>query len=206
MGLFARLVNKLRGLRFATNTIAPNKNYVFGAIYHGAYRNYKHDPAPLIFCMWSGVNPKGNHVTHAINIHYLSEADRAWLARSLFMIKKYGQVIDGRTFYQYLKLHRISIVNIAYRVYYTQMTDYRLVSAGLTPLDKLVYPSNERFVKQLSMVLGKEKLTAAPRQVAFSETELQERIIESINSQPIQRLGTQEVSGSMGKASWLKQS
>lgn len=199
MSFYRKLISNIRGIRYSSVSNRLNKMYSFGGIYLGHYQRFKHDPTPLAFCMYSD-----SKYTHSLNCHYLSEPDKAWLARSLFMIKKYGQVIDGRVFYKYLKLHRYSIIQSSYRIYLTQFTDFKLVAPGLTYLDKLVYPSNERFVKQLNEVMSKEAISGLPTTVSLSTTELRERIIETTNAIPIQKMPNKPSTGSFGRASWLK--
>lgn len=122
------------------------------------------------------------------------------------MLKKYNQAMDGRIFYNYLKIHRMSIIQSSYRVYFTTMCRYKLVSAGITPLEKLQYPSNERFVKMLNEVLATDKINAAPTNVAYSQDELRNRITETLSSVPLERtpLRAPDTTGSFGKAKWIR--
>jgi len=134
VGRFFRwLVNKLRFKRFAlSGNVKLLEQYGF---YYGHYANWKHDPNPLIFVMYSGPD-----YTHGINVHYMSSGDKQWFGRMLFLLKKGGQVIDGLTMYRLLKLRRINIVKTCYRVYFTRLLNMKLAGAGLTDLDRLVYP------------------------------------------------------------------
>lgn len=181
---YSWLLNRLRGIRFSsvTGTGYSSKNYIFGTIVNGSYRNFKKDPKPLVFVMWCGRGANGNYHTHGINLHYLDNNELMWFARNIFMIKKYQQMIDGRTFYTYLKTRMPSIVKKAYRVYFTQQTDFKMVSAGITNMEKFVYPSNEAFIQNLNRTISPQAIIQPPKQVAFSSTELRERIIESQNS------------------------
>lgn len=176
------ILNKIRGVRFSLSTGMATKNYIFGSIVHGSYRNYKRDPMPLVFVMWCGRANNGQYYTHGINLHYLDSNELGWLTRNIFMIKKYQQNIDGRTFYIYLKTRMPSIVKKAYRVYFTNLTDYKMVSAGITNYEKFVYPTREVYAINLNKVLNPQAIVAPPKQVAFSSDELRERIIESKNS------------------------
>lgn len=176
------ILDKLRGVRYSISTGFTSKNYIFGSIVYGSYRNYKRDPNPLVFVMWCGRAMNGQFYTHGINLHYLDGTELNWFSRNIFMIKKYQQNIDGRTFYQYLKTRMPSIVKKAYRVYFTSLTDYKMVSAGITNYEKFVYPSREPFIINLNRVISPQAIIAPPKQVAFSSEELRERIIESKNA------------------------
>lgn len=171
------ILNKLRGIRYSVFTGFATKTYVFGSIVNGSYRNYKRDPNPLVFVMYSD-----GKYTHGINLHYLDGNELAWFSRNIFMIKKYQQNIDGRIFYQFLKTRMPSIVKKAYRVYFTNMCNYKMVSAGITNMEKFVYPSREPYIANLNRLISPQAIEAPPKQVAYSSTELRERIIESQNS------------------------
>ena len=160
-----------------------NKNYVYGCIYEGTYLNWKHDPSPLIFCMYS--DPK---YTHGLNIHYLSRPDREWLSRTIYLLAKGGQRIDGMTLYKMLKMRRISIIKTCYRMYFTNMCNYKMVSPGLNPeLMEGKAPSKDPWVEALNRTLEPGNLDATPK-IAFNSEELQERIIQAQNSVSINEL------------------
>jgi hypothetical protein len=180
--LYNWLISRLRGIRYSLSTGFSQRLYTFGAIYHGKYDNYKHDPAPLIFCMWSDQKH-----THGLNIHYMDQGDREWLIKTIYMVRKYSQNIDGRTLYNFIKMQRYNIVKKCYRMYFTSMCKYKMVSAGITSLDQLTYPSNEPFVRRLNEVINPRTLSMLPEQVAYSQEELQNRIIEGMNSIPIEQ-------------------
>ena len=175
------------------------KIYSFGAIYYGSYINWKHDPRPLIWIQYS------NQIhTHALNIHYLSHADKAWLARTIYLIKKAGQIIDGYVFYKLLKLQRPSIIETSYRNYFTNLLNMKMVSAGITPLDKLIYTIGaDPWVRALNEVLKPTELTASP-DVSYYPTELQDRITQTLNATPITQKRVGQSTGAFGKAPWWK--
>ena len=106
--------------------------FSFGAIYHGTYTNYKTDPRPLIFIMFSNESH-----THAININHLGPADRVWLLNTIYLIKKGNQVIDPSTFYKLFKIRRRTIIQTGYRIYFTAYLKMRLVSPGITRINKI---------------------------------------------------------------------
>ena len=192
---FSWLVNKVRTARFSLSSSVRMLNY--GAIYTGSYRNWKHDPLPLIFIMYSG--PK---YTHGIQLHYMSRPDKTWFAHIIYMIRRGGQIIDGFTLYKMLKMQRMSIVRTCYRMYFTGLLSMKLVSAGITPLDKLVYTGHgDPFIQALNEMI-KPTSVEAPPQVAFSPTELQERVTQAATSTDLR---TARVGGPLSRpAPWLK--
>lgn len=193
--LFSHIINRLRYKRYARATGA--KLLTFGAIYYGSYSNYKHDPNPLIWVQYSGPEH-----THAINIHYLNRIDKAWLANTIYIIKKAHQIIDGRTFYTFLKQRRPSIVKAAYRMYFTSLLNVKLVSAGITPLDKMIYTtSQDPWVLMLNEAIKPSEMAFGPSRIAYTPTELRDRIISSINSTDIRQ---SRVGGAFGKAQWAR--
>lgn len=178
---FSWILNKLRFRRFALSRgVKQLEQYGF---YAGSYSNWKHDPTPLVFIMYSG--PKH---THAINTHYLSRGDKEWLGRMLYLLKKGNQIIDGYALYRLFKLRRMSIVKTAYRIYFTSLLNMKLVGAGLTNLDRLVYPiTKDPWLLALNEMMKPEEIGYGAPEVAFSPTELQERVNQAINAVPIQQ-------------------
>jgi hypothetical protein len=197
MNLYNYLVNKIRGIRYALSV--GSRNYAFGAIYYGTYANWKNTPSPTIWVQYSG--PK---YTHGIAIQYLNGADKAWLMNTIYIIKKANQIIDGRTFYSLLKQRRPNIVKVAYRVYFTSMLHLKLVSAGITKLDRLVYKGfPDPWINMLNERIKPSEMAEGPSRIAFSPTELRERVIAAANATDIRktRVG-QTVSSS--KAPWIR--
>ena len=77
----------------------------------------------------------------------------------------------------------------------------KLVSAGLTPLNKIAYTfSKDPFIAALNARIAPSEMTTIP-QVAYSSAELQERIIAAQNVQPITK---QRVSPLRAPAPWVK--
>jgi len=188
------IVNKIRFSRFALS--GRVKMLTFGAIYQGNYSNWKHDPNPQIFVMYSG--PK---YTHAIQLHYMSYSDKMWFGNLLYMVKRGGQIIDGYTLYKLFKSQKMNIIKTCYRVYFTNLLNMKLVSAGITPLNKIAYTfSKDPFIISLNEKIKPTEMTTVPR-VAYSSTELQERIISAQNAQPIAQ---QRVSSTRTIAPWIK--
>ena len=64
-----------------------------------------------------------------------------------------------------------------------------MVSAGFTPLNRLVYPYNDPFIVALNRYLNYENLNyTQPTQISYYPQELRDRIALALNSRPI---GTQ---------------
>jgi len=170
------LVNKLRFKRLGVN---PNmKLMAFGAIYATTYSNWKHDPRPLIFIQWCDQN-----ITHGINVHYLNRADKQWLAQAIYLIKRGKQNIDPKTFYHFLKQQRPNIITTAYRIYHTPMLNGKLASAGITPLDSMIYTTSmDPWINALNAMIRPGEMKGSPTKVAVDPTELQNRIIMARNA------------------------
>lgn len=172
------LVNKLRYKRLAV--AGPTKLMAFGAIYNGPYSNWKHDPKPLIWIQWCD-----ERVTHGINIHYLNRSDKQWFGRLIYLIKRANQNIDPKTFYNLLNQQRHNMIKTAYRIYHTNLLNVKLVSAGITPLDDLIYTTSmDPWIAALNEMIRPSEMPDRPpaRPIAFSPTELQERITQARNS------------------------
>lgn len=199
------LFAKLRNIRYSIQN-KGGKSLLFGTIYKmGLYQNWKHDPAPLIFVMYSGpmrFTHASGHYTDGINLNYLTAQDKMWLARTIYLMRKGGQQMNGRLFYRLLKTQRYNIVKTAYRRYHTSMINRpRLVSAGFTNLDKLVYPYNDPFIQRLNESIAPTELRATGVQVAYSPTELRDRIAQAQNTQPIQTIRQNQP---QQQAPWVK--
>lgn len=201
MGIGNWILNKLRTKNYAIHN-QNKQSLIFGGIYKiGSYRNFKTDPSPLIFIMYSGTMQfikKQGHYTDGINLNYISQGDKMWLARTIFLMKKGNQNMNGATFYKFLKFHRPSIIKTAYRRYHTHLlVNPKLVSAGLTNLYKLVYPFNDNFINQLNNMINQDQLQSTKIEVSYSPTEIQERIntvtsMQNINEQRVNQNQNQQ--------------
>jgi hypothetical protein len=193
--LYNWIVNKLRFARYAFSPRA--RMYQFGSFFFGPYTNWKNDPTPLIFCMYSGPN-----YTHGINIHYLNTTDKMWLGRIIYITTKAKQIMDGYTFYQMLKQQRINIVKTAYRVYFTGMCNYKLVGQGMnTHLYEMVRPHSDTWLRTLNENTSPDEISFPPIELAYSPEELKNRIIQAQNSVPIVQQKITKT-GSFGPAPW----
>ena len=191
MGIVGWLIAKLRNRRYAM-TSTQGKALIFGTIYAMRYTNFKRDPNPLIFVLYSGPRTfvrKSGHYTDGINLHYLSMPDKMWMARMIYLIKKGNQIMKPHLFYRFLKLNRPSIVRTAYRRYHTSMIIApKMVSAGWTHLGKLVYPFNDPWIQGLNQQLEPKELKYTKVKVAYSPTELTDRVNQTLASRPISSL------------------
>ena len=196
MGMVGWLLAKLRNRRYSMQSTG-GRALIFGTIYTMRYSNFKRDPNPLIFVLYSGprrfVHISG-HYTDGINLHYLNYADKMWFARMMYLVKKGNQQMNPRLFYRFLKLNRPSIIRAAYRRYHTSMIGGpKMVSAGWTHLSKLVYPFNDPWIQGLNRTLEPTSINETNVRVAYSANELTDRINQTLSSRPIQSLRTQPV-------------
>jgi len=174
-------------------SVSNNAGYslLFGTIYKmRTYKNWKHDPNPLVYIMYSGTMRfihKQGHYTDAINLNYLTQQDKLWLGRMIYLMKKGNQKMNGRVFYRYLKTRRPSIIKSGYRRYHTNLImNPKLVSAGVTNFTKMVYPYKDQFIMKLNENLSSTQGGINSNiQVAYNPTELRDRIISAQNSRPL---------------------
>lgn len=186
MGFFNYILSKLRNIQYSI-TGGNRRALLFGCVYKMSYRNWKHDPNPLIWVQYSD-----QKYTHGININYLSPDEKMWLMRTIYNVKKGAQRIDGRVFYQLMKFQKPSIAKKAYRLYHTNMImNFKLVSAGITNNDPLVSPFGDPWVLQLNKFISPQRLDESKNiKVAYSQDELQNRIAEAVNAIPITKKPT----------------
>ena len=133
-----------------------------GRIYKAIYRNYKHDPRPLLFILSSDA-----FHTHAINIHYLGGASGA-LMNLILNLRRSGQPMTGMLIYKYMKMRAPMIPELGYRVYFTKYLAGKLVSDGVSQvpmpgkalfaLDPFVRALNQRIAPR---ILNKQTMTQA---------------------------------------------
>lgn len=198
MGMLNWLTAKLQNRRYALKT--PNRNILyFGTIVKMHYSNWKNDPNPLIWVQFS--SPK---YTHGINLNYLDNNDKKWLARAVYLIKKGNQIMDPRTFYKFIKLNRYNVARKAYRLYFTSLIQQpKMVSSGITNLSKLVYPFNDAFIKSLNNYISSQQLRQTSVPITYSQSELKERVINTVNAKSIH---SKTVAPAASRAKWLKNS
>jgi len=194
MGFAKFLYNKLKFRRLALNT-GVNK-LTYGAIYAGTYSQWKHDIRPNIFIMYSD-----EKYTHAINVNYLTYSDKMWLQQNIYMIKRSAQNLNAITLYRMIKMRRKSIIDIAYRVYFTNLLNMKLVSAGLTYLDKITYTTRDPWINNLNEMIKPVEIgnnMYTPHGISYNSSELSNRITQAINTVDIRKNTV------YGKAKWMK--
>lgn len=180
MNIIGWVVNKVKNI-FSNLGVRAFSMMYYGTIVSFRYLNFKHDPNPMIFIMYSG-----QQYTHGLNFHYMSDTDKQWFGNMIYLIKKGNQILDGRTLYMMLKSQRPSIIRSCYRKYHTGMIQGpRMVSAGFTPMKKLEQRSTDPFIEALNKHLTPEIQPAYSVKVAYYDEELKDRIIKSQHATPI---------------------
>lgn len=127
-----------------------NVPFAMGRVYKCIYRNWHHDPKPLLFILSSDA-----YYTHGINIHYLSGLQTT-LLRIMVNMKNSKRIFNGMIIYQYFKRFAPGIPKMAYRVYFTKYLFGKLVSDGIsnTPSPILAKTfANEPFVFALNKAI-----------------------------------------------------
>lgn len=196
------IINRLRHRRFAVSS--PKRLFQF-AFYYGHYAGWKHTPRPLIFVMYSD-----DAYTHGIAIQYMSSADKAWFARVLYLLRKGGQIMDGVTMYRFLKSRRPSIIRDCYRLYFTSLLNVKMVGSGLTNRFDDVYEGiyKDPWLLQLNESLMPSDMPGeySGPQLAYSQTELRERVIQAQNTTSLsqRRVSKAPWAQRTGRAPWLK--
>lgn len=150
MNIFTVLADKLKQRRlWLTN------NFSYGCFYHGSYQRWKTDPNPLIFIMYSDRN-----YTQGLNIHHMSYADKEWFKSLVASFAFNHTKIDGYSLYQMLKQRRYTIVQTAYRKYFTNMLNLKMVSGGINPeLNNFNHSISDSYIISLNNIIeGKENL------------------------------------------------
>ncbi len=188
MNIVRWVINRAKNFGNRFSGLFSNKYSIIytGTIVKMTYSNYKHDPEPLILVLYSGVK-----YTHALNLNYLTPQDKAYLLRLIYQLKNANQPVNPRVVYQILKRDAYySIVRKSYRTYFSNMiVQPRTVSNGWTSFRLRTFSINDPFVNELNRVLGTRVQPQIIRQnrVSYYPQELQERIIQSINSTPVGR-------------------
>jgi len=196
---FNFILSKLRNIQYSISGGLRNP-LIFGCIYKFYYKNFKHDPNPLVWVQYSD-----QKYTHAINLNYLDYGDKVWLMRAIYNIKKGAQKIDGFVFYQFLKANRPTIVKKAYRLYFTNMIiGHKLVSEGITDNRPLVKDFSDQWIQQLNKFIAPEQIGSTSIQVAYSPTELQERVMEAKNSINLSRKSNAPWAQQKTNAPWMR--
>lgn len=188
MNIVNWIITRIRNFGNRFSGIFSNKYPIIytGTVVKMTYTNYKHDPNPLILVLYSGVR-----YVHALNLNYLTPQDKAYLLRLIYQIKNGAQTINPRIIYQILKRDvYYTIVRKSYRKYFSNMIiNPYTVSNGWTSFNLRLANFNDPFITELNRVLNARPQIQNIRQnrISYYPQELQERIIQSINSTPVGR-------------------
>lgn len=111
--------------------------FALGRVYMTTYRNWKHDPRPLLFILGSDA-----YHTVGINIHYIAGFNTQ-LVNFIMSLRQSGVPFTGQSIYQLLKSRLSAVPRLSYRKYFTSLLRGKLVSAGVSQLPE---PNLVRFV------------------------------------------------------------
>jgi hypothetical protein len=170
--LYNALVQTLRKQYGANSRVVP---FALGRVYECAYRNWKHDPSPLVFIVGSDA-----FHTIGINIHYVRGFETN-LIQFIMLLRNSQALINGLTLYQLLKTRIPMIPQLACRMYFTAMLRGRLVSDGISqiPSPNVATFIRDPWVRRLNNLIR-------PRIFSFRKTEVNPQDAASIRSQAIQ--------------------
>ena len=194
MNFFRSIIDWLRNIR-ASVTTGFHKTYPIGAIVSGSYTNFKHDPTPTILYLGNYQNPKNRKFyIHGLQLHYMSEFDKTWLLKLIYMMKRGSQVVNPRQFYYYIKINRPDIIKKCYRIYHSEFTNFYTISPGFSNMNvKSCYSvkdARDYQITQLNQMINASynpttKDYTSPAKIAYSQDELQEHIQMVLNTHKI---------------------
>lgn len=150
--LYQKLTSVLRKSKGPNSNVVP---FALGRIYSCVYRNWHHDPKPLVLILGSNA-----FYTVGINIHYLGGLESS-LSRFIITMRNSKRVLTGLIMYKTLKMRQPAIPQRAFRKYFTSMLRGKLVSEGISTLpepNKALFV-NEPFVKRLNNRIHPPKLS-----------------------------------------------
>ena len=150
--LYHKLTSVLRKNRGPHSKVVP---FALGRIYACRYKNWHHDPKPLVLILGSDA-----FYTVGINIHYLGGMESN-LSRFIMLMRESKKVLTGKIIYQTLKMRQPAIPKRAFRKYFTSMLRGKLVSAGISTLPEpnVAKFVAEPFVKRLNNRIRPEELS-----------------------------------------------
>lgn len=140
--LYQKLTKTLRKNRGPHSAVVP---FALGRIYQTRYRNWHHDPKPLVLILGSNA-----YYTVGINIHYLGGL-KSSLTRFVLLMRESKKVLTGKIIYDTMKMRAPRIPQIAFRKYFTSMLRGRLVSEGISTLPEpnIKQALGEPYIRQL---------------------------------------------------------
>jgi hypothetical protein len=118
--LFNKLISAVRNQ--ASGSVIP---FYTGRIYMTNYRNFKHDPKPLLLVVGSD-----SLYTVGINLHYV-QAFYGQIEQFIIYMRQSNKCLTSKIIYDVLKVRLPSVPKIAYRKYFTSLLRGKPVSSGL---------------------------------------------------------------------------
>ena len=89
-------------------------------------------------------------------------------------------------------------------MYFTSMLHLKLVSAGTTRLDRLIYKGfPDPWINMLNERIKPSELSGGPS-LAYSPTELRERVIAAANAVDIRKQRVNTTGGAFGVTPWAR--
>jgi len=184
--LFGKLVGVLRKQVGINSAIIP---FSMGRIYQCYYRNWHHDPRPLVMVVGSDA-----FYTIGINIHYLAPGQQRDLTNYILLMRQANVVLNGLAIYKVMKYRYPRIVKRAFRKYFTGMLSGKLVSEGISTAPELnVYQLlAEPYVKSLNKMI-RPPIIGTSDAVQYGQKKL-----DNVRSQIIQTSYNQDISKPFG--------
>jgi len=127
--------------------------FAVGRIYQCRYRNYKHDPMPLILIIGSN-----SFYTVGINLHYVA-AFYSNIQNWIVMMRNSKKILTGKIIYDVMKMRIPYVPKVAYRKYFTSMLRGKLVSSGLYTGPEVAVAQfvTDPFIRRLNSVINPKK-------------------------------------------------
>ena len=172
--LFQKLTSVLRKQVGTNSAIIP---FSLGRIYQCYYRNWHHDPRPLVLVIGSDA-----FYTVGINIHYLAPGQQTDLTNFILMMRQSNTLINGLSIYKVMKYRYPAIPKKAFRKYFTGMLTGKMVSEGISTIPETnVYQLlAEPYIRTLNKTIKPSIL--GTREVP----QMGEKLLQNVRSQIIQ--------------------
>lgn len=166
--------------------------FALGRVYMTGYRNWKHDPRPLLFILGSDA-----YYTVGINIHYIGGLNRQLISLIMAM-RNSGVPWTGKAMYDFMKSRMPAIPRLAYRKYFTSLLRGKLVSQGVSQLPEpnMVKFVTEPFVRELNRRINPPMFSFGRRQLDPEQAEqirnftIQTQYNQQNQSRPFANRGT----------------
>ena len=143
MSFFSNLLDKIRMVNQTSKIQTVARSYIFGVILSGTYTNWKRDPHPTILCLGVYTKQNGFRYVHGIQLHAIGVYQN-YLISLLVNMKKNGVITNPYMFFNYLKTNNPAIIELGYRTYRLDQTNFRVVNPGLTNIQGFFKSDDER--------------------------------------------------------------